>query len=395
LYSKLNGTKSLKTFLVVILAVVAGSLYAEDPLIVFFIDPSYAEYSGDAMLVCTPGGRHFVIDAGMYSSYSPFWDCGEERVLPLLDSLGITYLDGAVGTHPHSDHIGGLISVYETLPVITAYDSGWPYGGTWIYEDYLQAILDNGSDFVTPRRGDLLDWGPELTVEVIHPVDPLSPSNANNASIVIRLTYENVSFLFTGDLETNGGEDVILAALSTGEIEDISADVLKVGHHGSYTSTCTQWLSKVNPSIAAICLGSGNPYGHPHTEVVNRLEDRGIAIYRNDLDGTFYLSSDGESVYCNSMPPCSGGPEPPEEFAVYPSPATAYATFTWNSSDNQHCTIAVFNLNGEKVLDVQAAGGLFTWDLSTDAGVVSPGLYAAVFRTFGGEVFTEYFTVSR
>jgi len=385
----------LKTFLFLILASVAGSLFAEDPLIVFFIDPTYAEYSGDAMLVCTPGGRNFIIDAGMYSGYDPPWDCGEARVLPLLDSLGITYLDGAVGTHPHADHIGGMISVYESLPVATAFDSGWPYSASWTYETYLQAIWNNGSDYVTPRRGDYLDWGSELTVEVIHPVDPLSPSNANNASIVIRLTYEDVSFLFTGDLETNGGEDVILAALSTGEIEDISADVLKVGHHGSHTSTCSQWLSAVNPSIAAICLGAGNPYGHPHTEVMNRLEGSGITIYRNDLNGTFYLSSDGEGVYFNSMPPDSGGPESINTFAIYPSPATSQATFAWDSSDNQHCGITVFNLNGEKVLAVQAAGGTFTWDLSTGAGFVSPGLYAAVFRMPGGEVFTDYFTVSR
>ncbi|MCD4700489.1 MAG: MBL fold metallo-hydrolase [Candidatus Aegiribacteria sp.] len=383
------------TFLVLILAFVAGSLYAEDPLIVFFIDPTYAEYSGDAMLVCTPGGRHFVIDAGMYSGYSPPWDCGMERVLPLLDSLGVTYLDGAVGTHPHADHIGGLISVYESLPVVTAYDSGWPYEASWTYENYLQAIWNNGSDYVTPRRGDYLNWDPALTVEVIHPVEPLSPSNTNNSSIVIRLTYEEVSFLFTGDLETNGGEDVILAALSTGDIEDISADVLKVGHHGSHTSTCTQWLVAVNPSIAAICLGAGNPYGHPHTEVMNRLNDRGITIYRTDLDGTFYISSDGEGVYYNTMPPDSGGSELLNEFAVYPSPATTQATFSWNSDNSQHCSINIFNLNGEKVFDVQAAGGVYTWDFSTDSGVASPGLYAVVFRTSGGEVFTEYFTVSR
>jgi competence protein ComEC len=157
---------------------------------VFFIDPTFDEYSGDAMVVCTPGGRHYVIDAGSMSTYPPVWDCGEERVLPLLDSLGVTYLDGVIGTHPHADHIGGLISVYNTLPVVTAYDSGWPYGGSWIYEDYLEAIENNGSEFVTPRRGDFLNWGPELTIETLHPVDPMSPSNMNNSSITIRLTYD-------------------------------------------------------------------------------------------------------------------------------------------------------------------------------------------------------------
>lgn len=376
------------------LALEAGSLFAENPLIVFFIDPTYADYSGDAILVCTPGGRNFVIDAGD-RGYDPQWDCGEERVLPLLDSLGITNLEGAVGTHPHSDHIGGLISVFETIPVVSAYDSGWPYGGSWTYETYLQAILNNGSDLTIPRRGDHLNWGPELEVEVIHPVDPMSPSNMNNSSIVLRLTYEEISFLFTGDLETNGGEDTILSALSAGVIHDISADVLKVGHHGSFTSTCTQWLAQVNPSIAAICVGAGNPYGHPHSEVVNRLNGRNITIYRTDLDGTFYLSSDGKDVYYNTMPPESGGPDPVNTFAVYPSPATTQATFSWDTADGQNCGIAVYNLSGEKVLDARASGGVYIWNLSTGSGVASPGLYAAVFRVAGGETFTEYFTISR
>jgi len=125
------------------------------------------------------------------------------------------------------------------------------------------------------------------------------------------------------------------------------------------------------------------------------LNGRDITIYRNDLDGTFYLSSDGEGVYFNSMPPDSGGPDPVGEFAVYPSPATSQASFAWSTAAGESCFISVFNLNGEKVLDVQAFGGVYTWDLSTGAGVVSPGLYAVLFRTSGGEAFSEYFAISR
>ncbi len=261
-------------------------------LTVFFIDPSHNDYySGDAILLRTPDNNFYLIDGG---DRSGSWSCGIEKVLPLLDSLGADSLDGIVATHPHSDHIGGLIGVLENVPVATVWDSGFEHS-TATYLAYLQAISDNGSDFVTPRRGDLLNWDENLTVECIHPVEPLG-GDANNASIVLRITFENVSFLFTGDLETTGGENVILSALSQGFIDDISADVLKVGHHGSSTSTSSSWLQAVDPDYAAIEVGYGNPYGHPHNEVVQRLENYGALVYRTDLDGTFIMSTDGNTL---------------------------------------------------------------------------------------------------
>ena len=180
------------------------------------------------------------------------------------------------------------------MPVTTVWDSGFPYS-TATYLAYLQAIDDNGADYVTPRRGDILEWDENLTVECVHPVEPLG-SDPNNASICLRITFENVSFLFTGDLETTGGEEIILAALSQGIIDDISADVLKVGHHGSYTSTSSSWLQTVDPDYAAIEVGYGNPYGHPHNEVVQRLENYGAQIYRTDQDGTFIITTDGNTL---------------------------------------------------------------------------------------------------
>ncbi len=261
-------------------------------LTVFFIDPSHnSYYSGDVILIKTPGSRFYLIDGG---DRSGSWSCGVEKVLPLLDSLGADSLDGIVGTHPHSDHIGGLIGVLENVPVATVWDSGLPYT-TSTYYDYLDAIDLNGSDFITPRRGDILEWDEDLTVECLHPVEPLG-DNPNNASVVLRVTFQDVSFLFTGDLETEDGEDVVLDALAQGYITDISADVLKVGHHGSYTSTSIEFLSEVDPTYAAIEVGYGNPYGHPHDEVIDRLESYGAVIYRTDLDGTFIMTTDGTDL---------------------------------------------------------------------------------------------------
>lgn len=385
---------------VIFLFLLIACLSATEPLIVFFIDPTSTpqEFSGDAILVSTPGGRNYLIDGGML--WNGGWDCGTETILPLLDSLDIQYLDGIVGTHPDADHIGGLIAVLNNMPVVTTYDSGWPYGGTWTYETYLEAIVNNGCNYVVPRRGDILNWGPELMVEVIHPVDPLASLNTNNASITIRLTYDEVSFLFTGDLETSGGEDIILAALASGDIDDISADVLKVGHHGSYSSTCNSWLAAVDPAIAAICVGSNNPYGHPHGEVINRLNARDIAVYRTDLHGTFYISTDGEELYYDSMPPETGGTEPePTGFSVYPSPATDDVTFAWETIEGVTMDIVIYNLNGERIKEVKnIISDSWTWNgmYLENGSILSPGLYAAVFTTSGGEVlWEEYFAVSR
>lgn len=261
-----------------------------DNLTVFFIDPSYGSLSGDAILVRTPGGGNYLIDGGEYRSY---WSCGEDRILPLLDSLGVTSLDGIVATHPHSDHIGGLSDVIDAMPVEKVWDCGWTGEASSAYEYFLETVADSDAEYIVGYRGMTLDWGPDMQVEILHPDAYPGSGEMNNASIVIHLTFEDVSFLFTGDLETDDGEDVLLSYYTP---EQLKADVLKVGHHGSYTSTSSAWLDAVDPSIAAIEVGSGNPYGHPHAEVLNRLDSRGIPVYRTDQMGTFVVTTDGYDI---------------------------------------------------------------------------------------------------
>lgn len=261
-----------------------------DNLTVFFIDPSYGSLSGDAMLVRTPGGFNYLIDGGDYRSY---WSCGEDRILPLLDSLGITHLDGIVATHPHSDHIGGLSDVIDAMPVHKVWDCGWTGEVSGAYEYFLDTVASSDAEYIVGQRGMTLNWDPDLQVEILHPEGYPGSGSINNASIVIRLTYEEVTFLFTGDLETDEGEEVVLAHYTP---EQLRADVLKVGHHGSSDATSNAWLDAVEPSLAAIEVGSGNSYGHPHSELLQRLSSRGIPVYRTDQDGTFVVTTDGFDI---------------------------------------------------------------------------------------------------
>jgi competence protein ComEC len=367
-----------------------------DPLTVFFIDPGYDEYSGDAMLVRTPSGQTYLVDGGD-AGWDPAWDCGDSRVLPLLDSLGITHLDGIVATHPHSDHVAGLVSVLDSITVDIVWDSGWPYSPTPAYEDFLAAVEASGAEYSVVRRGDSLDWGEGLEVRVLHPVDPLSSSEMNNASIVLRITHGQIDFLLCGDIYTDGGEDVILDALAAGVIDAVDAEVLKVAHHGSSTSTGTAWLAAVDPVWAAIEVGAGNPYGHPHGEVLSRLYGRDIDVFRTDLIGTFFMSTDGDTLCFNALPEEGGGGGPDiDGLAIWPSPATSHVTFQWVEGGAGTARIRIWNLAGECILDASPAGGAYEWDLGLESGgLASPGLYAALVETDDGQSWTEHFAITR
>lgn len=262
-----------------------------DPILtVFFIDPTWGSLSGDAILVRTPGGRNYLIDGG---SSLPQWSCGSDVIIPLLDSLGIAQLDGIVATHPHSDHIGGLIDILGPVQVDRVWDCGWPGEASSLYEQFLDEVDACGAQYTVARRGMTLDWGQELTVRVLHPTGSLGSGSMNNASIVLMLTFGEVSLLLAGDLETEGGEESVMSAFSPSELR---ASVLKVGHHGSNDATGNQWLGVVQPQYGFIEVGAGNPYGHPHPELLNRLSAFGTTVYRTDVNGTVRLETDGQTV---------------------------------------------------------------------------------------------------
>ena len=245
---------------------------------VHFIDVG----QGDCILI-EGSGESVLIDAGEN-------DQGDE-VLGYLSAAGIEDIDLAVGTHPHSDHIGGMDTVLEGITVGRLMLSDVPDSivpTTRTYLDLLDAAEETGTEMFYGYPGDQVSiCGGTLTV--LGPVEDYD--DLNDESLVIRFDYGESSFLFTGDMESGAEEDLLASGA------DIGADVLKVGHHGSNTSSSEEFLRAVGPEIAVIECGEGNDYGHPHLEVLERLEAVSAAVYRTDLDGSVVVTADGSGNY--------------------------------------------------------------------------------------------------
>lgn len=192
-----------------------------------------------------------------------------ELIVNNIKKLGISKLDYVIGTHPHEDHIGGLDNVIDAFDIGTIYMPK-VQTNTKTFEDVLDSISNKGLTVTAPKVGDKFQVG-NANCEVMSIGE--DSSNLNSTSIVIRMEYNNKSYLFMGD-----AEQVNEAAREWSE-----TDILKVGHHGSSTSSSQKFLNQVKPKIAIIQLGQGNKYGHPHDEVIKRLEKMNVTIYRTDL----------------------------------------------------------------------------------------------------------------
>lgn len=255
----------------------------------------------DCILV-TEGLDAMLIDAGNNED--------ADTILAYLHAHGIRKLKYLVGTHPHEDHIGSMDSVIYALP---AENILMPkvQTNTRTFEDVLDAALFHGLAVKAPQAGDTYTLGGAAITAVSNYSDE---KDLNNSSIMLRLVYGETSFLFTGD----GEEKAEQAALQTGLMLD--SDVLKVGHHGSRTSSCADFLAAVTPTDAVISCGQGNDYGHPHAEVLDRLQTMGTNIYRTDTQGTVTASSDGTSiVWSKAAAVAFSGLKVPNESAQMPA----------------------------------------------------------------------------
>ena len=237
---------------------------------------------GDSILIRSPEGRVMLIDAGEYTA--------EEAVEQALRTNGIEKIDVLVGTHPHSDHIGGMQHIVERFAIGKIY-MPQVSSNTSTFKNLLEAISAKGLKITAARAGESIDFGPSVSAEILAPVKT-EYSDTNNYSAVIKLTYGDTSFLFTGDASSGAEKDM----LATYDAPKLHCDVLKVGHHGSRTSSSARFLAAVAPSYGLISLAAGNDYGHPHTETLKRLEDAGVTVLRTDVLGTLLVTSDGESL---------------------------------------------------------------------------------------------------
>ena len=243
---------------------------------------------GAAVLVITPGGRTLLADSGRSASRV------EEAILPYLDERNIDRIDYLVATNPDQDHIGGMPALLETIEVGAWVDPVVP-STNQAYARSLELVEEIGVTPIEARRGDELDLGEGVTVDILWPVDPLlmdgSEVSRNDNSIVLRVTYGDVSFLIPGDVQ--GDAERALVELETNE--ELKSDVLVIPHHGSRTSSTADFLDVVDPDVAIIPVGLDNQYGHPHDEVIQRLTFRDIDIYRTDLDGMVEVITDGDN----------------------------------------------------------------------------------------------------
>jgi len=248
---------------------------------------------GDAILLRGPSGQTMLIDGGGEIEGRPTgYDVGLRRVVPALRRLGIRRIDIVMLSHPHEDHVGGLVAVLQNFSVGIVLDVGLPHPGP-SYVQFLRIIEARHIPYRLARRGMRLDLGDGMSLSILHPQEPLlqgTSSDANLNSIVGRLTYGRVSILLTGDAEA----PIEAQLLDLGD--DVQSLILKVGHHGSRTSTTPAFLDAVRPSIALISVGAPNPFGHPDAQIIQRLEDAGAAVYRTDLHGAITLATDGARV---------------------------------------------------------------------------------------------------
>ena len=264
-----------------------GSSFPQtDPaeLSVYFLDVG----QGDSALVRIPDGNgtfDMLIDTGEYA-YA-------DGLTETLQALSVERIDALICTHQHTDHMGCMARIVQRFEIGEIYMPKLPnevVPTTSAYEALLNAIKQKPLRANALYRGTKIDCPAGASIEVLAPEKDADWDDLNNYSGVLRISFGDTAFLFTGDAET-ASEKLILKSDAT-----LWADVLKCGHHGSRTSSSANFLKAVSPDYAVISCGAGNSYGHPHDGTLEKLSKLGTEVFRTDEDGTILAASDGKTV---------------------------------------------------------------------------------------------------
>ena len=254
---------------------VKTNISLENNMVTHFIDVG----QGDCILIQV-NNKNLLIDSGTTDS--------KEIVIKYLKNNNISKLDYIVATHPHDDHIGGMASIIRNF-VVAEFYAPKVIASTDSFEDMIGSLKNKNLKIKVARPNVTLDLGPDTSCTMLSP-NKVSYKDTNNYSCAIKIAYKNSTYLFTGDIEKLSEEEILNKGY------DLKADVLKVPHHGSSSSTSQEFLNKVSPQIAVISCGTSNSYGHPNKETLDKLKKLNCIIYRTDLDKNIILISDGVAI---------------------------------------------------------------------------------------------------
>jgi competence protein ComEC len=268
--------KTIVLALLIVLTLSSFGFSATNPLTVHFIDVGQA----DCIFIHSPDGHNMLIDAGNNDDAA--------TVTSYLAAQNVVKIDVLIGTHPHEDHIGSMNTVIQNFEIGQIYLPKVSVNNR-TFANVLAAVKQKGLKINSPVAGSSIALDSSVQVKFLAP-NSVTYDELNDYSIVLQLVYGETKFMFTGDAEQTS-EKEILARFS-----DLKVDVLKVGHHGSNSSTTAAFLKAVAPQYAVVSVGKYNQYGYPSQEVTNRLEQARVKVYRTDNQGTIIATSSGKAI---------------------------------------------------------------------------------------------------
>lgn len=277
---------------------------------------------GDSTLIIAPNGSTILVDAGIKSA--------GQKVVDYLKKAGISSIDRFVITHAHADHVGGAVEVMQNFDVKKVIDSGIPHT-TQTYLNYLTYIDENDIPFEVATVGENVGLDPALAIRIVN--SGVEGDGLNDSSVALHLTYNEFTYLITGDAEVEGERRI-------SQQPNIKADVLRAGHHGSRTSSNTFFLDVVQPKDVIISAGKNNTYGHPHDEALNRLTNAGVQNIYTTIGGNVILKTRGTEYTIEAGQVITPEPTPvPKPEETTPSPGDDGNGYPININTADHETL--------------------------------------------------------